>query len=139
MRIHILLPAILAIVAVSNSAVAQAPPPKDPKDKLFGSKLPSETDPNGRTLEGAVTSESGVLLEGAVVSLKNLKSSSERSYITKKDGVFRFDSLLKDADYEMTAKFKGMSSDTKKLSQYDSRKQAVRNFVIPDKPAPAAK
>ncbi len=41
-----------------------------------------------------------------------------------------------DADYEMLAKFKGAVSDTKKLSMYDSRKHAVRNFVIPTKAAP---
>ena len=37
------------------------------------------------------------------------------------------------------AKFKGSVSDTKKLSMYDSRKQAVRNFLIPNKAEPAAK
>jgi hypothetical protein len=119
--------------------MAQAPP-KNPKDKLFGSKLPSsEEDPNGRTLQGAVTNEDGVFLKGAVVSLKNLKSSKERSFITKEDGTFRFDSLRMDVDYEMIAKFQGSVSEAKKVSMYDSRKQAVRNLVIPNKPEPPAK
>jgi hypothetical protein len=81
-----------------------------------------------------VTNEDGVFLEGAVVTLKNLKSSNERSFITKKEGTYRFEGLLKDVDYDMKASFKGSVSETKKLSMYDTRKQAVRNFVIPNKP-----
>jgi hypothetical protein len=138
MRIHKLLLSILVTAAAANLAVAQ-PPAKNPKDKLFGGKLPSEEDPNGRSLQGAVTNEAGALLDGAVVTLKNLKSSKERSFITKQEGTYRFDSLRMDADYEMTARYQGSVSETKKLSMYDSRKQAVRNFVIPNKPETPAK
>jgi hypothetical protein len=133
MRIQKLLLFILFTVVFASTTIGQAPP-KNPKDKLFGNKLPREDDPNGRTLQGAVTNEDGALLEGAVVTLKNLKSSNERSFITKKEGTYRFDSLLKDVDYDMKASFKGSVSETKKLSMYDTRKQAVRNFVIPNKP-----
>src|SRR3954469_812917 len=138
MRIHKFLLVILITIAVAGQSFAQAPA-KDPKDKLFGSKLPREDDPNGRTIQGAVTNEAGALVEGAVVSIKNLKSGKERSFITKKDGIYRFESLRMDADYDLTASFQGSASDVKKLSMFDNRKQAVRNFVIPDKPAKPAK
>ncbi len=133
MRIHRVLLPILITAAIANLGLAQEVQ-NDKRGKLFGGKVAKEEDPNGRTLQGAVTNEAGGFVEGAVVSLKNLKSSNERSFITKKDGTFRFDSLLMDADYEMTAKYKGTVSETKKLSMYDSRKHAVRNIVIPDKP-----
>lgn len=145
MHIHKLLLFILVMAATVGLVHAQPPgsgasgPKAKDKDKLFGGKLPSEEDPNGRNLLGAVTNEAGEFVEGAVVSLKNLKSGNERSFITKKDGVYRFDSLRMDADYEMMAKFKGAVSETKKLSMYDSRKHAVRNFVIPNKAEKPAK
>ncbi len=139
MHIHKLL--LFVLVTAATVSLVHAQPPgagapgatKKDKEKLFGGKLPGEEDPNGRNLLGAVTNEAGEFVEGAVVSLKNLKSGSERSFITKKDGVYRFDSLRMDVDYEMIAKFKGAVSETKKLSVYDSRKHAVRNFVIPNK------
>src|SRR3978361_2285425 len=104
MRIQKFFLFVLFTAVVAGLVLAQAPP-KDPKDKLFG-KVGREDDPNGRTLQGAVTNEDGALLEGAVVTLKNLKSSNERSFITKKEGTYRFDSLLKDVDYDMKASFK---------------------------------
>jgi len=138
MRIYKLI--LFALVFSASVSLMHGQPPgagaPNDKGKLFGGKPPSEEDPHGRNLQGAVTNEAGELVEGAVVSLKNLKSGNERSFITKKDGVYRFDSLRMDADYEMMAKFKGAVSDTKKLSMYDSRKHAVRNFVVPNKAAP---
>lgn len=141
MRIHNLLQVVLIFAATVSLVHAQPPGAGTPNDKgkLFGGKAPSEEDLNGRNLLGAVTNEAGEFVEGAVVSLKNLKSGKERSFITKKDGVYRFESLRMDADYEMMAKFKGSASDTKKLSMYDSRKHAVRNFVIPNKAEPPPK
>jgi hypothetical protein len=135
MRIQKLLVRILFTIAITSVVFAQAPnaPSSNPKDKLFGAKTPREDDPNGRILQGAVTKEDGSFVEGAVVRIKNLKSANERSFITKKDGTYRFDGLLKDVDYEMSASYKGAVSDTKKLSMYDSRKQVARNFVIPEK------
>lgn len=141
MRNHKLL--LFALIFAATVSLIQAQPPgagaPNDKGKLFGGKAPSEEDPHGRNLQGAVTSEDGTFLEGAVVSLKNLKSGKERSFITKKDGVYRFESLRMDADYEMLAKFQGAASEMKKLSMYDNRKQAVRNFLIPKKTQPAAK
>ena len=141
MRNHKLLLFVLIFAATVSLIHAQPPGAGAPNDKgkLFGGKAPSEEDPHGRNLQGAVTSEDGTFLEGAVVSLKNLKSGKERSFITKKDGVYRFESLRMDADYEMMAKFQGAASEMKKLSMYDNRKQAVRNFLIPKKAQPAAK
>ncbi|MEO8131651.1 MAG: carboxypeptidase-like regulatory domain-containing protein [Bryobacteraceae bacterium] len=141
MRIHKPILFVLAIAATVGLVHAQPPGAGAPNNqgKLFGGKPPSEEDPHGRNLQGAVTNEAGDLVDGAVVSLKNLKSGSERSFITKKDGIYRFEKLLMDADYEMMAKYKGAASDIKKLSMYDSRKRAVRNFVIPKKAEEPAK
>lgn len=141
MRIHKLLLFVLILAATVSLVHAQPPGAGAPNDKgkLFGGKAPSEEDPHGRNLLGAVTNEAGDFVDGAVVSLKNLKSGKERSFITKQDGVYRFESLRMDADYEMMAKFQGAVSETKKLSMYDSRKHAVRNFVIPHKVEKPAK
>ncbi len=122
--------ALLFVISIGYQAFAQ-PPAKDPKDKLFGAKRPSEVDdPNGRTVQGIITDDSGNFLEGAVVTLTNLKTSKGRSFIAKKDGAYRFDSLSMDVDYDLIASYKGGKSETKKVSRFDARKQAVRNLTV---------
>jgi hypothetical protein len=85
-----------------------------------------------RSLQGAVTNGDDSPAVGTVVQLENTKTLQVRSFITKEDGIFHFYNLATDADYKLKATDKktGASSDTKTLSSFDSRKQAIINLKL---------
>ncbi len=92
-------------------------------------------DDQTRTVEGVVSSPDDAAAVGAVVYLKNLKTLQIRSFITKPDGTYYFHGLSPDIDYEIRAESKseGLSSPTKTLSSFDSRKQAIINLKLSKK------
>jgi Carboxypeptidase regulatory-like domain len=83
-----------------------------------------------RSLQGVVSSPEDKPVSGAVVQLKDLKTLQIRSFISQPQGNYRFQGLSPDRDYEVKAESHGMSSDTKTLSSFDSRKQAVINLKL---------
>jgi hypothetical protein len=83
-----------------------------------------------RSVSGVVTDGSENIVEGAVVQLKDTKSLQVRSFITLKDGGYRFHGLSRDVDYELEAKHQGASSGTRTLSSFDNRQQAVINLKL---------
>jgi hypothetical protein len=86
-----------------------------------------------RSLQGIVTDSADAPVAGAVVQLKDMKSLQIRSYITKPNGQFLFNGLNPDVDYEIKADHKGSSTNTRTLSSFDGRKQAVMNLKIEKK------
>ena len=87
-------------------------------------------DSNVRAVQGIVTDASGNPVPGAVVQLKNTKTLQVRSFITKEQGDYYFNGLSPDVDYELRAEANGVSSGSKGLSSFDSRKQAVINLTL---------
>ena len=87
-------------------------------------------DPNTRSVTGVVTDAGGAPIAGANVQLKDLKTLQIRSYVTHEDGAFHFAGLSTNVDYELKAEHDGHSSDTKTLSNFDSRKTAVVNLKL---------
>ena len=83
-----------------------------------------------RSVQGVVTDGQDNVLEGAVVQLKDTRSLQIRSFITRGNGSYHFHGLSKDVDYEIRADHQGKSSDTRRLSSFDSRAQAVMNLKI---------
>jgi hypothetical protein len=83
-----------------------------------------------RSLQGVVRDGSDNPIEGAVVQLKDTKSLQIRSYITKANGQYQFHGLSPDIDYEVRAESRGAQSDSRRLSSFDSRRQAVLNLKI---------
>jgi hypothetical protein len=108
-----------AILAMAVPALAA-----DKKDK-------QET--STRTVQGVVTDGADAPVEGAVVQLKDMKSLQIRSYITKNGGQYQFHGLNPDVDYELKADHKGASSNSRTLSSFDGRKQAVMNLKVEKK------
>ena len=53
-----------------------------------------------------------------------------RTFITKDDGQYQFHALAPNVDYEVYAQVKDKKSDTKTLSSFDSRPNAVINLRI---------
>jgi len=98
-----------------------------------GKKKDKDEDANTRAAGGVVRNEADQPVDGAVVQLKDTKTLRIRSYITKADGQYRFYGLSLNVDYELRADFKETSSDTKTLSLFDTRKQAVINLKLDKK------
>ena len=83
-----------------------------------------------RSVQGTVTVADDSPVNGAVVQLKNTKTLLIRSFITKDDGTYHFYDLSPDIDYELKADYQGASSNTKKLSSFDSRTQSILNLKL---------
>jgi hypothetical protein len=90
-------------------------------------------DTNVRTVQGTVTNPEDGAVEGAVVQLKNTKTLQIRSFITKEHGAYYFHGLSPNVDYELKAEHQGLSSSSKTLSAFDSRRQAVINLKLEKK------
>lgn len=127
--------ALAMLAALAASALfAQVPQkPPDAPPPLFKGEREKDDDPNGRIAEGTVKDEQDNPIDGAVVKLKNTKTLQVRSFITKTDGKFRFGGLRKDIDYEVKADFKNLSSSTRTISVFDSRKQVILNLKLEPK------
>lgn len=113
--------AALALLFVSLAFAAASPYEKD-KDKG-----------TGRVLTGKVIDSQDSPLANAVVYLSNTRTKIVKSYIVSQDGVYRFPALSPNVDYEVYAQHSGRKSDTKTVSQFDSRPQVNINLRIDTK------
>ena len=76
-----------------------------------------------RTIQGKVVDDTGTLVGGATVFLKDTKSRNVKSFTSTADGTFRFAQVGMVDDYEVWAEHSGKKSATKTVSSFDSRKQ----------------
>ena len=109
---------LIAVLAVACAGLVSAQRKKD-KD-----------DPTIRNLQGQVVDPDDKPVAGAVVQLKDTRTLQVRSFITQADGEYRFSGLRADTDYEVKAEYNGMTSDNKRLSNFDSRKIATVNLKL---------
>jgi Carboxypeptidase regulatory-like domain len=86
-----------------------------------------------RVVTGTVRDADGTAINGAVVQLKDVRSTQVRSFITQKDGGYHFSGLKIDNDYELEARYSGMTSGWKTLSVFDTRKEPVVNLKLDKK------
>jgi hypothetical protein len=84
-----------------------------------------------RPLAGVVTDKRGNTLPGAAVQLENSATLVVISYITGKDGRYRFNLLHDDVDYTVKAKYRNYWSEKRTLSKFDSSKHPEIDLVIP--------
>ncbi len=126
---------VSAFICLAFAALLPAQDPNAPRtpgnpggERLFGKKEkpPDKT----RSVSGKVFSPKDEIVEGAVVQLKDTKTLEVRSFITLEDGTFRFHGLSTETDYELRATHDGRSSKTRRLSVYDSRRDAVVNLKL---------
>ena len=97
---------------------------------LPAQKNKDKEDPTVRSLQGQVNDPDDKPVAGAVVQLKDTRTLQVRSFITQDTGEYRFSGLRADTDYEIKADYNGMSSDTKRLSNFDTRKIALVNLKL---------
>jgi len=115
--------AVLMVMALAMSVAAQ----QLPGPRLFQVK---ERAPQTRTLTGMVSNQHGSPLSDSVVYLTNTRNMAVKTYIVGKDGMYRFPSLSPNIDYQVYAQFQNHKSDTKTLSSFDSRPNAVINLRV---------
>ena len=113
---------LIVILAAGTLAMAQLQVPtfREVKDRA----------PQTRTLTGFVSNQQGSPLSDSVVYLTNSRTMNVKTYIVGQDGMYRFPALSPNIDYQVYAQYKNRKSDTKTLSSFDSRPNAVINLKI---------
>ena len=76
-----------------------------------------------RTIQGKVVDDTGTLVQGATVFLKNDKTRNVKSFTSAADGGFRFAQVGMVDDYDVWAEHGGHKSPVKTISSFDARKQ----------------
>lgn len=90
----------------------------------------ADKNDQGRNVTGQVLTKSDAPLPEAIVYLKNTKTLTIKSFITEKDGGYRFHGLSPNIDYEIYADYQGQKSATKTISSFDSRNNITLNIHI---------
>src|SRR5712692_6450463 len=111
---RIVWPILLAALAFFPGASAQ--------DKKHEAQL--------RAVHGTVLDKSENPLAGGIVFLKNLRSKGVTTHISTDDGSYRFSGLDPNVDYEIHAEKEGVTSITRTISSFDSRKDIVLNLKL---------
>lgn len=83
-----------------------------------------------KMVQGKVFDANGGFLSGAIVYLEDVRTLDVRSYITEKDGVYRFEQLSRNDDYKIWAERDGKKSAVKIISSFDSKKVYYINLHI---------
>src|ERR1700690_1224412 len=81
-----------------------------------------DTSP-GRLLAGRVLDKQDNPVPNAVVYVADTRPRAVKTYSVGADGNYRFPAPAANVDYEIYAQLNGKNSDTKKMSQFDDRKQ----------------
>ncbi len=79
--------------------------------------------PVQRTIHGKVETKDGQGIKGAVVYVRDGRTSSVRSAISDDDGSFRFVQLSQNTDYTVWAQSGGNKSNTRSISSFDSKNE----------------
>ena len=87
--------------------------------------LPISAQTDMKTVRGTVIDKAENPLPSAIVHLKNVKTMSVRTYISDSTGQFRFSGLDPNVDYELHAETDALTSATRTISSFDSRKEVV--------------
>jgi len=101
--------------------------------QLFGASSMADKNDQGRNLTGQVLTKSDSPLSEAIVYLKNTKTLTIKTFITEKDGGYRFHNLSQNVDYEVYADYQGQKSSTKTISSFDNRSNITLNIRIDTK------
>lgn len=84
-----------------------------------------------RTVAGMVVDGSSDPISGAVVEMTDVQTGKKTAMFTGHDGHYSFSGLDENHDYKLQATFKGISSDVRTASSFDTRNRIVLNFQIP--------
>jgi hypothetical protein len=105
--------ALLRIAVVLALGIAFAVP-AGAQDKKSDAEL--------RTIRGTVLDKDETPVPSGVVYLLNVKSQAVKTYIADDAGNYRFSGLDPNVDYEVHAEHDDMTSPTRTISSFDSRR-----------------
>jgi hypothetical protein len=111
---------IVALVAFAAAAMYAQGNPKGKETQL-------------RTVRGTVVDNSESPVVTAVVYLKNARTQDIITHLSDTDGTFRFSGLDLNIDYEIHAEKEGMTSSTRSISNFDTRKEFVLTLKLDHK------
>lgn len=117
---------VLVIVAIATLVAAGAAQLAFQSTAVVADKNQDQ----GRNVTGQVMTKAEAPLPDAVVYLKNTKTLTIKSFITEKDGGYRFHGLSPNVDYEIYADYQGQKSQTKTISSFDNRNNITLNIRI---------
>jgi hypothetical protein len=83
-----------------------------------------------RTVRGAVLDKAENPVASAVVYLKNVHTLAVKTYISDSDGEYRFSGLDPNVDYELHAETEKLTSNTRTVSSFDTRKEIVMSLKL---------
>jgi hypothetical protein len=110
---------VVALMIVALAVVASLP-----------ARAKDKSEDAGRLLTGRVVDNADAALPDSVVYLANTRTRAVKTFIVGKDGMYRFPALSPNVDYEVYAQYKGSKSDTKTVSQFDTRPTVNINLKI---------
>jgi hypothetical protein len=97
---------------------------------LSAQKDKKDPDAGTRSVQGLVQDADEKPVVGAVVQLKDMRTLQIRSFVTQDDGMYHFNGLKTEVDYQVKAVFNGLSSAAKTVSLFDTRKMATLNLKL---------
>ena len=86
------------------------------------SKAQKKAEAQLKVLHGSVIDKSENPVPSSVIYLKNVKSQAVKTYIADESGNYRFSGLDPNVDYEIHAEHDGLTSSTRTVSSFDSRR-----------------
>jgi len=87
--------------------------------------------PTTKTVTGQVQDPAEKTLGGAEVTLKDLQTGKTLAIYADENGQYQFTDLDPHHDFEIQAKFKGVASETRQVTSFDTRWKVVINLTIP--------
>ena len=100
---------------------------------LFAQEKPNGKESELRTVRGTVVDKAEGPVETAVVYLKNAHTQDIITHLSDSDGTFRFSGLDLNIDYEIHAEKDGITSPTRSISNFDTRKEFVLTLKLDHK------
>jgi hypothetical protein len=128
---------VAGLMGIAVSALAQAPGQTHTgpvggigRGADIGSYDTKKAPPAVRVVTGAVLDKSGAPVKGAMVYLKDDKTSQVRSMLVDENGKYRFMSLSFTADYKLWAQAKDKKSVERPISSMDTKNELNRDLKI---------
>jgi hypothetical protein len=87
--------------------------------------------PTTKTVTGQVQDQAEKPIGGAEVTLKDLQTGKVVAIYAEANGQYQFTDLDPHHDYEIRASFKGLTSETRRVTSFDTRWKVVINLTIP--------
>ena len=117
-------------LGLASLACAQQTDPSNKPSVIVENKERPKKDSPYRMIQGIVKDQADNPLAGAIVQLKDTKTSKIVNFATKDDGKFAFRDLSMEINYELLAKRGDLATPVRKVSIYDTRKEVIINFTL---------